>query len=428
MNSLHPVSEFPSILYTDENVEATKPRHTQPEKTPGFKRRLQRGLARTAIGVTIGTTAFIGAATGALQHDIQQGREAVADSQPSMGLVYEPTDQAFEDAATITLTGLGTRSATTSAKKLEAHAETGHVFALEYSNQTIDIDELTNTVVEGLEAQGEASGTPVKYVNFDGYSMGGIVLLAVAANIHENIPELDVTLVSLNSTPVGEDSLSPRSSKAMGILGNAINVCHNYIKLCDGLEYSHTAQRVTEVAIRYANYYNPETHGFNRTEFKKTIDYVDRRLARPTTASPVLVYSQAGVVEGASDELLKGAQKEFLLQHGVEQSIEVLSETKPNKPPVSVFYTMSENPREDKVVNVTYSSQALRIIANKYDANLEVVAMPVGHANVNTQEKPYNEFIEKHVNPRITLAIEENKTTENATTVLALQGNLERHG
>lgn len=421
MESLHPAPDFSTILNTEQPAESPyqKPRHALHEKAPWFKRRFQRGLAQTALGVTV----FTGVSTGALQYDIHQGREAVADSQPSMGLVFEPTDQAFEDAATVTLTGLGTRSATASAEKLEAHAETGHVFALEYSNRAIDIDELTDTVVEGLEAQSEASGTPIKYVNFDGYSMGGIVLLAVAANIHETIPELDVTSVSLNSTPVGEDSLSPRSSKAMAILGNAINVCHNYIKICDGLEYSHTAQRVTEVAIRYANYYDRDAHDFDLTEFNKTVDYVDRRLARPTTASPVLVYSQAGVVQGASDELLKGAQQEFLVHHGVEQSIKVLSETKPDEPPVSIFYTMSENPREDKVVNITNSSKTLQAIADEYDANLEVVPMAVGHANVNTLKEPYNEFIQEYVNPTVALTIEATKAAEDAAMLFAMESN-----
>ncbi len=250
--------------------------------------------------------------------------------------------------------------------------------------------------------------------------MGGNVISAVAAEIHKSVPELDVTSVSFNSSPIGEDSLSPKSSKAMAVLGNAINVCR-HIKICDGIEYSPTARRAIEIVIRHANYLDPSTHRFDLQKFEETVAYVDRRLAKPTTASPILVYSQAGVVEGASDELLKGAQQEFLVEHGVEQSIATLSETKPGELPVSIFYTM--DPNEDRVVDVVYSSQMLEAIADEYDANVKVVPMPVGHADVTNHEKPYNNFILKHVNPPVARTIEAAKAAEDAAEVFALESN-----
>lgn len=422
MNSLRPAPEFPSILYSEATGEITKPRHTQPEKAPTLKRRVLRGLGKAAAGTAVGFTAFIGGATGALQHDIQRGKEAVADSQPSISHVYEPTSDEYEDAATIVLTGLGTRDAAESAQNLEAHAETGHVLALEYSNHDVNIDELTDTVVEGLEAQGEASGTPIKYVSFDGLSMGGNVISAVAANIHKSVPELDVTSVLFNSSPIGEDSLSPKSSKAMALLGNAINVCR-HIKICEGIEYSPTARRAIEIVIRHANYLDPSTHEFDLTKFNETVEYVDRRLAKSTTASPILVYSQAGVVQGASDELLRGAQQEFLVQHGIEQSIEMLSQDKPDQQPVSIVYTMSENPADDTVVDVTYSAQMLEAIAEEHNANLRIVPLEVGHANVKTLKKPYNKFIQEDLNPTIAQTIEATKVAENAAATFALENH-----
>lgn len=400
MSSVELTPDFSVILNSEENgnLSSTRPRH---ERAPRLARRLKRKIAKVALGSTILTGTF----TGLLQYDIQQGKEAVAGSEPSISHIYEPTNDEYEDSATVVLTGLGTRSAAKSSEILSSHTETGHVFALEYSNNEVDIDELTETVVNGFKAQGELSGVPLKYVSFDGYSMGGIVLLAIAANIHENYPDLTVTSVSLNSTPVGEDGLTRQSSEAIGTLGQAINACNSYIKLCSGIEYSPTAQRIVEIASRHEKYYDSDTHQFSFSDFTDTLESVDRKLSGPTAPSPVLIYNQAAVVQGASDTLLRKAQEEFLVKYGVEQSVRELSERTAESLPVSLFYTMSVDPTNDRVVDVKASSEALIAMATEYDARLEVTELDVGHANIKARQDVYNAYITEEINPAVSLAI-----------------------
>ncbi len=414
MSSVELAPDFSVILNQEEISieEPTKPRH---EKAPRLASRLRRSMAKVALGSTIITGTF----TAALQYDIQQGKEAVLSSEPSISHIYEPVEGGYDDVATVVLTGLGTRSAAKSTEILNSHSEAGHVFALEYSNSEVDIDQLTETVVNGFKEQGEASGIPLKYVNFDGYSMGGIVLLAIAANIHENHPEYTVTSVSLNSTPVGEDGLTTQSSEAIGTLGQAINACNTYIKLCSGIEYSPAAQRIVEIASRHEKYYDSDTHQLSFSDFRETLGAVDRKLSAPTAPSPALIYSQAAVVQGASDTLLRKAQEEFLVKYGVEQSVRELSERSDDKMPVSLFYTMSENPSEDKVVDVQASSEALEAIADEYDASLHITELDVGHANIKARQDVYNAYILDEINPAVTRAVTEDEREPNPGMIAA---------
>lgn len=404
-----------SDIFDDEEtgyINSTTPRH---ERAPRLARRLRRRMGKFALGTTILTGTF----TGLLQYDIQQGKEAVEGSTPAITHVYEPTDPEYNEAATVVLTGLGTRSAAKSTEILKSHTETGHVFALEYSNNEVDIDELTRTVVDGFQTQSEADGTPLKYVSFDGYSMGGIVLLAIAANIHENYPDLTVTSVSLNSTPVGENGLTRKSSEAIGTLGQAINACNTYIKLCSGIEYSPTAQRIVEIFSRHEKYYDSETHSFSFSDFQATLESVDRKLSGPAAPSPVLIYNQAAVVQGASDTLLRKAQEEFLVNYGVEQSVRELSERGPDKLPVSLFYTMSQEPSQDRVVDVNASSAALEAIADEHDARLEITKLDVGHANIKARQDIYNQYITEEINPAVALAIAREERVVNPGMIAA---------
>lgn len=382
-----------TAMYAGEEIdhEGHQPEH---EKEQRRSKRVGRFLAKAALGATVAT----GALTGALQYDIHRGKEAIADSEPSIEHVYNPSGPDYHNSATVILPGFGTKSASAAAERLAAHADSGHVFALEYSNKDIDINELTEVVIAGLDDHIDKDD--IKYVNFDGYSMGGVVISAVAANLHENYPDIVVTSVSLNSTPVGESGLSRESSESIEALGSLIDFC-NHVKLCAGIEYSPTVHRLTEIGSRYGNYYDSENHAFNLSDFRETISLVDDKLSAPDAPGPTLAYNQASALEGASNQLLRSAQEEFHVNYGIERSIEILSRPSGDKPPVDIFYTMSEDPGQDRVVNVQASSEELQAIANRHGTNLEIVPLSVDHVNIYRYSNEYNEFIADHVNPTV---------------------------
>jgi len=386
----------PAEQGTDKNI------HSRQEKAPTLARRVIRLIGKTALG----TAVTVGALTAALQYDIYQGREDATHSHPSIDHVYDPMDTAYSDAATILLPGFGTRSALDAAERLDAHADMGHVFSLEYSNNTIDIDELTATVIDGLKRQKQQNSEPIRYLRFDGYSMGGIVMLAVAAAIHENYPEYIITSVTLNSTPVGEHGLTTGSSHAIDQLGNTVDFCRT-IKLCQGIEYSRLAQRVIEIASRHNEYITNDTGQFNLDNFRQSFTQVNRKLSTDNAPGPFLAYSQASVLEGASDDMLQQAQQQFNSHYGIERSIAALSTPHQGAPAVKIFYTMADTPSSDTVVAVDESAKALATIAQRYNIKLTIVPLDVGHVDIYSRKAQYNQFIADSINPLTRLTVQD---------------------
>ncbi len=364
------------------------------ERKQQRKQRRRKGMAVVAVGAMT----FLSGAGTALKYDIQQGKEQAAEIHPTADHIYNPVNPADNNKATIVLTGFNTQSSVDATKLLQAHAEEGHVFAVNYGS-SINIDEYVATIQNALQEEEAKTGVKIRYLSVDGYSMGGLVLSAAAADIQLNNPGVDIVSVTMNSTPIGKDGLAEQVlAIASSFAGKAANVCFNELKICDGLQYSRTAQGVAELYSDKNSYLLHDNKLFDLRGFIDTLRSINNQVADPNVASPALAYDQAAIVAGVPINFPGSTRQEFLSNYSMDKIVEALSTTKDGIKPV-IHYTMAEKPSTDHIVNVVASAAELQALAEKHQAKLQIVGMDVSHFNVFQRPILYNTFIKKDVIP-----------------------------
>lgn len=355
-------ADFEADLAEIKQNEATR-RHELRERAINYCKRTLGGIA-----VGLAMTASV------VEHDIANGKEAVADSHSSLHFVYESDDPAYDNVATIVATGLGTRNPTETAETLRSHKQIGNVYALEYSNKDINIDELTDTVVN------MAHDKDIHSLVFDGYSAGGPIELAIAANIHKNVPDIQVSAIIMGSSPIGDQGITQESQRAGDTLSMIVNMYPDII-------YSEKLRGLVELTSRHERYMNLANLDFDRDEFIKQAEEVYRtKIADNEAASAVLIMSQYN----------------FIQKYGVERSLETLSHSYDDKPTPYVYYTRARDARADTVVDVERSQKNLNELAHKYNIETKVFYIDnIGHANPGERPTEYNETFALKIQPEI---------------------------
>ncbi len=348
------------------------------EQNVGTKRSYERSrrVARTAgklgLSAIFGMNIVLGSGVAYLQQDIEAGQAELAGAHPNIHPIYLTNDPDKAEVATYVATGLGTRNPTETARKLTAHHEVGNVFAVEYSNRDINIEELTNTIVQNAHDNG------IKYLSFDGYSMGGPIELAVAAEIYENHDDLHVLSVTMNSSPVGNEGLTAQSKDGGRIMSAVLNYWPE-------LAYSKKARWAAEVLARNHSYFDKDDNSIDWDQLEVEIDNVyDEKIGNKSAASGSLITSQYN----------------FIYRYGVEKSLTRLSKPVDGKQAPTIYYTRSEDPRTDPVVNTVASGESFEDAATEHFVPHRVLNIHnIGHANPAERPTEYNKAIFDYVNP-----------------------------
>lgn len=337
------------------------------------KTRRRLGTAAMTLGILATPPVAVGEM---IYRDIQQGKAELAHDQAEVHTIhkYDGDDELYEHHGTFVLTGFGTKDPSETAGTLEAHKETGSVFAVEYSNNSFDIRDLAERVVEAAREQ------DVTYVTIDGYSLGGLAGAHIAAYIHKHVEDLYVINVIMNSSPIERDDLTDRSQTALAPIEwitdkfpdllysemlrkpvELINRNDRYIEKTPDKPRNYRISGLNSIVLNGTRY----TLNFDRLLHES--DDVDRVMADNKKASAWLMGMQIDILERNIDDALE------TLSEPKEDDDE---DTLPN-----IIYTGSKNPADDPVVDPHSSSQRLERLMEKYPNNLYVVLGDVQHAN-----------------------------------------------
>lgn len=360
------------VLETDDDnlvdgqfIESDSPELDRRDKWRGRVRRVMATLALTGTGLA-------GAGAVDIQRDIDRGKHEVMSSVPLLHTIYKaPSGTAESEVATVIATGLGTRDSSYTAHLLTPYQEIGNVYALEYSNRDINIEDLVDLL------KGQLEKDDIKYVVADGFSAGGPILVGVMAELKDEMPDIDVVSVILNSSPVGEDSLTRRSR-------DAVDVLQALLHFNPDLMYSAKVRLAAEVLARHGDYELDEFPYIDTEEFME----LSKRMYKTKYVNP----------HKASGSLV-ASQYRFLAAYNVKPSFKQLSGDGDN---TMVFYTRAADAKRDTVVDVDSSEANAEQLADKYDLPYQSIRIEgIGHANPNSRTDEYNDATEEYIIPDI---------------------------
>lgn len=352
-------------LVDGQFVECDSPEQDRRDKWRSRVRRFMGGAALTG-------TCLAGIGAVDIQYDIDRGKREVANSVPILHTIYKaPLGTAESEVATVIATGLGTRDSSYTAHLLTPYQAIGNVYAMEYSNRDINIDDLTELLKDQLEKDG------IKYVVADGFSAGGPILVGVMAELKAEMPEIDVVSVILNSSPVGKDSLTRRSR-------DAVDVLQKLLQVNPDLMYSAKIRLAAEILARHGDYQ------LDQFPYIDTDEFVDlsKRMYKTKYINP----------HKASGSLV-ASQYRFLAAYNVKPSFKQLAA---DDDKMMVFYTRAAEAKYDTVVDVDSSEANAQQLADDYDLPYSSVRIDgIGHANPNSRTDQYNDATEEYIIPDI---------------------------
>lgn len=360
--------------------------------------RIRKVLGSIGVATVTGFSVIANTLAQDVAQGIDEGKRAVAGSHAEVHEIYDhnANDPIFGTHGTFVLTGLGTKNPSETADLLHARRDVGDVFALEYSNQDLNTVDMAERVI----AQAKASG--LKEISFDGYSAGGPIALDIAAYIHKNEPDLQVMSITLNSSPIGEGSLTDSSARGVALMNKILSIYPDF-------KYYENGRVMVEVINRSERYLTriegaaprrPTIVDLNRFSYGNTlyeIDYakllheireVQQKMQDPDVASTSLIKSQA----------------DFITMTDYDANIRTLSRLGANKSSITlplIIYTRSRDATDDTVVDVDASERNIAASATRHNAAYGAFHEDVGHANPSERRREYQEMIRKKINPRV---------------------------
>lgn len=339
--------------------------------------KLIKAIASTAVGTVLYGATLLGADVAS---GIREGKEAVQDSHAEIHDIY--TDAAefnpiYQGHATFVLTGLGTKDPSKTAEVLTIHQEIGRVFGVEYSNKDLNTLDIAKRVIEKTREY------HITELSFDGYSAGGPISIDVAAHIGRLAPELKIISITLNSSPLGKESLTEKSR-------GGVDIMEDIMSINEDLAYYKHGHIAVEVFNRNAAYLERENVdssasallGMNKFSHKGivyTIDYskaideireVTEKLDNPAAASAELIRQQA----------------RYTVRSDYKNNIETLPDD------VLYVYTRSTDASADQVVNVDNGEAAFVEVMQKLGREFAVQHSDVGHANPAEDLQAYDQM------------------------------------
>lgn len=389
------VEPYPAGTTPDlTRYEAKKNRRERYDKHPS---KLTSCLGAIGIAGLASVAAAIDMVSGQISQGIAEGKEAVRNDHAVVHEIYNhPDDESvFRYHGTFVLTGFNTKDPSETAKLLDAHRSVGDVFALEYGNSGIDIEDIARRIVA------EANDNGLKAISIDGYSAGGTIGLAVAAHIHRTEAGLHVTSVVLNSSPVGEDGLTPKSERGAWLMKKLISIYPDLMYYEDGrmaIEIFNRSDRyltalpsgkrslLPELRLPDSIYIDGTVYTINYSALRREIDDVRTKLADPKAPSSNLAIDQLEITTASIDEYI-----EILSQLGANGATDALP---------FVAYTRSYRAASDPVVNIDQSELNFEHSAKKYGLSYRVAREDVGHANPGERRNEYRRMIQRQLQPQ----------------------------
>ncbi|KKW05171.1 MAG: hypothetical protein UY35_C0001G0062 [Candidatus Saccharibacteria bacterium GW2011_GWC2_48_9] len=366
--------------------------HYHRAHEPRFNKAL-RSIGMSAIAATaIG----IGHVYEDVHSGIEAGKAAVRDDRASIHEVYGSDNESalYSHHATFVLTGLGTKNPTETAETLRSHQDVGSVYALEYSNKDLDTADMAQQIVD------QAEQDDLRYISLDGYSAGGPIALDIATHIYQHEPELHIVSIVLNSSPIGEGSLTQRSSEGIDIMNALLSVHEDFV-------YYERGRLITEVIARSDRYmtaleivdhqgfrlYDISTFSINGVKYlfdlenlQKEVKDVSAKLDEPDTASGSLIKHQA----------------DFIVTTDYRRNLEILSELRPGDIALPVIvYTRAQHADNDRVVDIDASEKNFIDAVEQYGNPYAVIDGPVRHANPGELPSEYAAMIRERIQPRV---------------------------
>lgn len=328
-----------------------------------------------------------------ISQGIQEGKERVAHDHAKIHSVYayEADRPSFDTHATVVLTGLGTKDATETARSLTAHRDVGSVYAIEYGNKDLNTKDIADRIIEELRED------DITRVSFDGYSMGGPIALDIATHLHSQAGDLEVVSIILNSSPVGEDSLTEKSRQS-------IQALEQVLSLHGDLVYYDNGRTLIELVGR-SEHYLKEVGRDNSEGFKMlgldeysydgvrySIDYsalrhelseIQKKMAEPKVADANLIHNQAQILKLNFNEKIQAISEETL-----------------------VVYTRSQSASGDTVVNVDTSEDNAVQVLSDHEQPYKVLRVRIQHANPTEQRTEYDRMIRNKIQPDVIYSLQ----------------------
>ncbi len=360
---------------------------------PRFNKALKRAGAGALIAVGICAKLLV----NDIEQGIHDGKEEVRDDHASIHEIYDYTEAnpLYRNHATFVMTGLGTKDPSKTARALTAHQARGDVYGIEYGNSDLNTEEMARQVIE------TATTHDIRYLSLDGQSAGGPILLDIAAYIYKHEPSLHIISVTMNSSPLGKDSLSDRSIEG-------IDAMDALLSIDEDLVYYKQGREGVELFNRHERYKSPEyctddkplSHSGNIA-----INALAGQLCEINAEH--LVYDIKDVHQKVNNPGLAGGklirdQAQFCTNIKYRRNLETLSKKRPGDITLPIIiYTRARNSRDDDVVNVDKGEANFYAAVREFGNPHAVVHADVGHANPLEKPEVYNRIINDEVFPLI---------------------------
>jgi len=307
--------------------------------------------------------------------DIAPERARLARTQPAVLPIAGPADAQGRDTAVFDITGLGTLDASDTARALPSLAGLGSVWAVRYDNAGIDTKVIGNLIIKVADA------ARVHNIVLVGHSMGGVIALEIAKQIHTASTKT-LSGVILDCTPVDLDAVWPDSRDA----GERLL---RWIGWLPGARESRTMRMIAEIVSRQSDFVDHSTMppGIRTSRLGATVGEVLRTKIFNTDAA------SNGLIESQFEAIVGG---------GAIEDLRALAKPAGVKPRPAIAFIRPHDPYRDPVVDDAYSHQVLIDLVGGVDGTLLVVlTRHTGHADPIQQPGEYNTVLSEQIVPFI---------------------------
>lgn len=395
----HRSTDFSPALTAAQDMPpypATTDTRPDPEYRAASRRRAARtvGAAALVVAAKLSAMGFSDVAQG-----IEDGKNAVRDAQTAVHEVYDYSGEnpIYRQHGTFVLTGLGTRDSSETATSLDAHRELGSVYGFEYSNKEFNTIDMAQRIIQ------QASRDGLHFISLDGYSLGGAAALDIAAYIHQKEPDLRVVSVVLNSSPIGDGSLTERSQDGITIMNKILSIYPDFVYYARGrvaVEVINRNERYLRpmACVESTDFgmydpsefrYNGTRYTFDRQAFMRELDDVKQRMSDEDTASSSLVKAQA----------------DFLTLSDYNTNLRILAKPPKNgdarSPRPLITYTRAAMAANDSVVDIDRSQRNITRALERYGNPRLALTANVGHANPMERPNEYRQMIHEQIHPTL---------------------------
>ncbi|MEO5950147.1 MAG: hypothetical protein ABIQ04_01730 [Candidatus Saccharimonadales bacterium] len=335
------------------------PEHNDTETSFSAQRTYSRRQA-----LRIGAATIAGVVGTVYRMDINATKMELSKTRAYLLPVYDAANVDDRHKAIVITAGFGNLNSEPTAIAASEYAQYENVYATLLDDKGIEIGALANVTADF------ADGRFVSELEFGGYSMGGLIDLAIASKIHASNPNMKVSAVHLYNTPSDGDTLWPWTRDQGDTMVDMLSVFKD-------AEYSRINRFLVET-------FGARWHEIN--EFGSD----GSGGSNPLFIDPQKLYNVAKYVlkekifndDAASTALLQ-SQFKFILASGARDDILALGEkNKFEKKPPEIIYYRPVDPSADGVVNTVDASKAFAEYCK--EANLTFIDVQVegiGHAD-----------------------------------------------